>query len=1142
MKRPGWSLLSWTRLPSMNRRKLVRSNRVAELLEVRSMKDASGSLMAISQSAAVDQSAPEIADDEYTSDPAIIQTMIQSTAAASPATRFESREQFENFLIEQALGSYQRYFGRAPEPEITLPAERIAEPLDADSLGDLQSGGGYLYVLDNDGLSIIQTASADNPQLVARVTLDGLPVAQYLDGDRLTIVCWKYPRLESLPASPRLEEGLRETSIRTFDISDRAHPDLLKQVTIEGDYIHSRMINGKVHIATSHRVMLPRPDLIQQPATADGGSRSGTSRYETSEEYVARIRGRIGEAIDEIMPHYEAFAAGEFSLRGQISEATAIWNVADAKSSRLLSMSTIDTRSSQAGLANSSSFFALPRLARVNEIPNYTGVYSTAEQFYIFSPIAINDQKQARVLQFAWADGEREIELQGSGVIDTGFGELWADEFEGKLRVVANAPSRIPDNFTETANLYVLENVDGELVQVGGLNDISPSKDVNAVQFEGDQIAVAASRETTSAVVLNLSDPTNPVISSRFELAGRIYGFKFVDDSHVLTFEGVRFGFRFDKFALYDFNSSSAARAAEFTVPAWNGPDYEIYRSAIIDFRAATYLKQAQILAVPVPLNGTSNTTINGEWLVLKLNTAAEGADAIQLVQSVPYSRPVTQAAVIGDTLYTTSIRSVVSSTFTAPVRIIKAIDIPEDYETYIEYFQPVIARNDDGTQDLEYLNEPRPPMDAESILALGTRNLATGRVTVSLSQSNSDIFVTLSNNAITVTSAGHNPEVIPVTDATSLIIDGTDSRDKIYLNFANPGSHSLAEIVVNGKGGNDTIVGRSMASSLRGRVTVNGDDGNDWVLMNRDVLAAVKLNGGDGRDTLKGSVGSDTIDGGAGDDVLNGSARHDFLYGRNGNDVLIGEFGDDYLNGGNGNDTVDGGEGADAIRGSLGNDRINGGNGANVIQGDEGNDTLTGGRNNDRLDGGVGDDVIFGGDGNDQLVGRDGRDSLLGEGGRDDINGGLGDDTMDGGVADDILNGGDGDDFVYGRNGNDRMVGGVGNDYLNGGNGNDTIDGGHGSDVIRGSFGDDVVTEGSGQNYIQGDEGNDTLTGGANNDRISGGVGNDRIAGLAGDDLLFGDEGDDVIDGGPGTDATEGGPGLDAFPDTGLIELRRGV
>lgn len=270
---------------------------------------------------------------------------------------------------------------------------------------------------------------------------------------------------------------------------------------------------------------------------------------------------------------------------------------------------------------------------------------------------------------------------------------------------------------------------------------------------------------------------------------------------------------------------------------------------------------------------------------------------------------------------------------------------------------------------------------------------------------------------------------------------------------------------------------------------TLNMNGGNDLVTFG-DLngvldLTVLNISGGDGDDTIDGSLSTSTT-------------------------VSI------KASMGLGNDSVQGGAAADTISGDTGNDTIIGGDGADSIVGGDGNDSLNGNGGNDTINGGLGDDSMWGGAGADSLIGLDGKDTIWGQGGNDTIDGGIGDDFLDGGYGNPSTTG----------SGNDSIRGGIGNDKIAGRDGLDTLFGDDGNDTITGGADNDRIDAGNGNDLVQGDDGNDTINGGAGNDFLLGGTGNDSILGGAGNDTLVGEAGKDTLDGQGGTDTVLGGNG----------------
>ncbi len=414
----------------------------------------------------------------------------------------------------------------------------------------------------------------------------------------------------------------------------------------------------------------------------------------------------------------------------------------------------------------------------------------------------------------------------------------------------------------------------------------------------------------------------------------------------------------------------------------------------------------------------------------------------------------------------------------------------------------------------------------------------------------------------------------------------------------------------LNGGAGDDTLIGgagNDWASyeNAVGGVTVDlraetstGAQGND------SLTGFEAVRGGAGDDSLvaygMGALSptnfTQTLDGGAGNDTLaNTGAVNSYLRGGEGSDSLHGTVGNmdgetiflDF----NGNDTLDGGIGNDSLQGNEGNDSLVGGEGVDwaifggtngaftVDLGAEssserfGNDTLTGIENvlgsqyNDRIFGDAGGNVLDGGAGNDTLDGRAGDDTLIGSGGNDSLVGGAGNDmasyaTATGSVTVDLdagtsagAGGADrltGIEQIIGGNFNDTLIAGNNNDVIDlvGNGGNDSLLAGNANNTaLWGETGADTLQAGSangqmlsgdedndlligsdvGSQALYGGAGNDTLIAGANNSHIvDGGADQDSVFGSAGSDTLDGGTENDTLQGAQGNDSLTGGDGSD--------------
>lgn len=206
--------------------------------------------------------------------------------------------------------------------------------------------------------------------------------------------------------------------------------------------------------------------------------------------------------------------------------------------------------------------------------------------------------------------------------------------------------------------------------------------------------------------------------------------------------------------------------------------------------------------------------------------------------------------------------------------------------------------------------------------------------------------------------------------------IDGGDGFDTIVVSGANAAIFWLAI-------SNIELVDASAASAAR----VTGGNSADLIDFSATTLLGITIiDGGGGNDTILGSAGDDTLQGGGGVDSLSGGDGADtFFIGVDITDTIDGGQGTDTLLALMDNAMIDWTllssiEAVDAdgfanvrIRGAAGNDLIDLSDalltGIALVDGSAGDDTIIGSDADDRLFGSSGADLLTGGAGNDAFV-----------------------------------------------------------------------------------------------------------------------------------------------------------------------------
>jgi hypothetical protein len=223
-------------------------------------------------------------------------------------------------------------------------------------------------------------------------------------------------------------------------------------------------------------------------------------------------------------------------------------------------------------------------------------------------------------------------------------------------------------------------------------------------------------------------------------------------------------------------------------------------------------------------------------------------------------------------------------------------------------------------------------------------------------------------NSVVTAIAAGGILDIEGTSTADNISVTSDGTSIHVTANGSSAGSFNIATnaltgILVNGKGGGDTI---NIDSSVLLTPTVFGGAGPD------------SITGGGGSNVLSGGAGSDTLVGGAGTNVLYPGLLQTFAASTAGRDLLIGGSGftiadfsyrtDGMFLSNNGQNNSGDANFAEHITIMPSVNAIWGGSGADTIVGTVPGEFLSGGNGPDSITGGGADDLIVGGLGKDNV------------------------------------------------------------------------------------------------------------------------------------------------------------------------------
>jgi hypothetical protein len=383
--------------------------------------------------------------------------------------------------------------------------------------GDIvETDGSSLYILSRGELVVVDARQPNALAVASRTTIAGVPLAEYLDGNRLTVLSsiWQAlpaPMLAaksaaSAPLLPLPFRGSGQVQVTTFDVSDPTRPQVVQSTTFDGSYDDSRMVDGRLYLVLQSDLF---SGLWGGPPVALARTKAGAGHARGKMRRTGPA-GLAQAAIDQILPGFAATvtaANGSHATRsGLISQPQDILQPANGTDANLISILVLDTRGSNPGPVGSTSMLG-----------SYAStLHVTPESLYIFSP-QWDDRGDATtsIDQFALGGTNPSLVATGS-VPGTLLDQYSADATGGYLRVATMAwQAESADN-----GLYVLQQQGNRLNVVGMVAHLAPGERLDAARFEGDRSFLVTFHQIDPLWSIDLTNPTAPKVAGQLTLPG----------------------------------------------------------------------------------------------------------------------------------------------------------------------------------------------------------------------------------------------------------------------------------------------------------------------------------------------------------------------------------------------------------------------------------------------------------------------------------------------------------------------------------------------------------------------------------------------------------------------------------------------
>ena len=542
---------------------------------------------------------------------AILLLIAMFIGAAPAAAKPRAAQRIHTFgscgaLIDYARGHVPRVAPRpvpmpmpqrtdAPVPEAAPGAgaedtsQTNVQEAGVDEPDFVKTDGRVIWALEGGRLNAVDARSA-TPRLLSSLDLSAHgPDALLLSGDRMLV----------------LGSGARGAHVTQVDVSDAAHPVVMRTEMLEGDLVDARLTGRTARI-----VVDSTPDALS----------------------ALRLRGRASGWV----PQRRVVNARTRSVTKRRLSCRTVRRPAVYSGAGVVTVYTVD-------LAR-----GLPSIDADAILASAETVYASASSLYVATRRWDTERAATSIHRFDTADPGRTA-YSATGAVP---GELLNQFALSEDRGVLRAASTTGFGDAAESRVTTLIDRDGRLARLGAVAGLGRGERIYAVRFLGDAGYVVTFREVDPLYALDLSDPAHPAVRGELKIPGYSAYLHPLGDDLLLgvgqdaTDTGSTTGLQLSLFDVS--NLARPARLAQASLGSrYSGSEVEW------DHHAFLWWPATRLAVLPIDSDGFSGAAgftvsrAGGIALLGQIAHAAGGRDA--------FAPAVRRSVVVGDRLFTIS-------------------------------------------------------------------------------------------------------------------------------------------------------------------------------------------------------------------------------------------------------------------------------------------------------------------------------------------------------------------------------------------------------------------------------------------------------------------------------------------------------
>lgn len=431
-----------------------------------------------------------------------------------------------------------------------------------DEADIVKTDGEFIYLVSGTKLVIVKAYPPEEAMILSSIELGQEPQGIFINGNMLVVLEDAWKSEATVPTY--------QTSIKIYDVTDRESPDLVRDVSVDGQYFGSRMIGDYAYIVISEPVCYYK-DEIRLPEMYLGDN---VKEIPATDIYYFDVS-------DSYFGFTTIVAVNTQNAGEEPSRETILLG---ATSNLYVSLNNIYIAVTDWG--HSSSGSESTSIHRIHIDQGNIGYKASGEV-------------PGRVLD-----------------------QFSMDEYQGWFRVATTSWEQAGSNGAVASqnNLYVL---DVNLDIVGSLENLAPGESIYSARFMGQRCYLVTFKQVDPFFVIDLKDPYNPEVLGVLKITGYSDYLQPYDENHVIGIgketvaaeEGDFAWYQGVKISLFDVTDvSHPTEIAKYEIGD-RGSDSPV----LTDHKALLFDRSKNLLVMPVSVTEIGpygrNPSTYGDWV-----------------------------------------------------------------------------------------------------------------------------------------------------------------------------------------------------------------------------------------------------------------------------------------------------------------------------------------------------------------------------------------------------------------------------------------------------------------------------------------------------------------------------------------------